>query len=194
MARIRSSPSLSFTRCSGSIPLPVQRCRQYFFSFRAYSWSRPPCPVAAMHFPSALTRQRSSDSFGPRKTTPWIASPLAQEVPEHSNPHVEKTHTTERIVEFNENQHDLHRTPSSPDEPIFREHHESSTVELFFDLFFVANLATFTANHEIVDTSSLKNYLGFFTLLWFTWLQYSLFDVRLSTGMYLHPPRMSISA
>jgi hypothetical protein len=140
-----------------------------------------------MHFPSALTRQKSNDSFGPRKTTPWIASPLAQEVPEHNNPTVEKTPATERVVEFNENQHDLHRTRSSPDEPVFREHHESSTVELFFDLFFVANLATFTANHEIVDTSSLKNYLGFFTLLWFTWLQYSLFDVRFSTGMYLHP-------
>jgi len=38
---------------------------------------------------------------------------------------------------------------------------------VIINLFFVANLATFTANHEIVDSSSLKNYLGFFTLLWF---------------------------
>jgi hypothetical protein len=34
---------------------------------------------------------------------------------------------------------------------MFEERHESSTVELFYDLFFVANLATYTANHEIVD-------------------------------------------
>jgi hypothetical protein len=139
-----------------------------------------------MHFPTALTRQKSNDSFGPRKITPWIASPLAKPTPEHPAG-IEKTQTTERVVEFDESHQDLHPSHSGPDEPVFREHHESSTVELFFDLFFVANLATFTANHEIVDTSSLKNYLGFFTLLWFTWLQYSLFDVRFSTGLYLCP-------
>ncbi|MFI5420433.1 MAG: low temperature requirement protein A [Nitrososphaerales archaeon] len=68
-----------------------------------------------------------------------------------------------------------------PDLPPFKHRHESSTVELFYDLFFVANLATFTANHEIVDADSLKNYIGFFTILWFTWLQTSLFDVRFAT-------------
>lgn len=35
------------------------------------------------------------------------------------------------------------------DVPVFKKHHESSTIELFYDLFFVANLSTFTANHEI---------------------------------------------
>ena len=136
-----------------------------------------------MHFPTALTRQKSSDFFGPRKTTPWIASPLAQGAYEHGSEHGEtKSHIAERVIEFEESQHDLHRSRTDHGEPVFREHHESSTVELFYDLFFVANLATFTANHEIVDTASLKNYLGFFTLLWFTWLQYSLFDVRFSTG------------
>lgn len=153
-----------------------------------------PAPVhtpARMHFPTALSRQKSNDSFGARKTTPWIASPLAEGTTEHTSL-VEKTQTREGIVEFEEGHHELHRSHSAPDEPLFREHHESSTVELFFDLFFVANLATFTANHEIVDTSSLKNYLGFFTLLWFTWLQYSLFDVRFSTGM--HPSTCALVA
>ncbi len=54
-------------------------------------------------------------------------------------------------------------------------------MELFYDLFFVANLATFTTNHDIVDGKSLKNYVGFFTLLWFTWFQTSLFDVRFAS-------------
>ena len=30
-------------------------------------------------------------------------------------------------------------------------------------------------------TAALKNYIGFFTLLWFTWLETSLFDVRFSS-------------
>jgi hypothetical protein len=145
-----------------------------------------PLPTANMHCPPVLTRQKSNDSFGPRKTTPWIASPLAKRAPEHDHQLEEtKSRTAEQVVEFDESQHDRHQSHSAPDEPVFREHHESSTVELFFDLFFVANLASFTANHEIVDANSLKNYVGFFTLLWFTWLQYSLFDVRFSTGKHI---------
>lgn len=41
-----------------------------------------------------------------------------------------------------------------PDTPIFRKHHESSTLELFYDLFIVANLTTFTANHKIENLDS----------------------------------------
>ncbi|KAF2629046.1 hypothetical protein BU25DRAFT_337982 [Macroventuria anomochaeta] len=48
---------------------------------------------------------------------------------------------------------------------IYKPHHEASSIELFYDLFFVANLA-------------LVNYLKLFTLLWFTWLSTTLFDVR----------------
>ena len=33
----------------------------------------------------------------------------------------------------------------------------------------------------IVGFAALESYLGFFTLLWFTWLQTSLFDVRFSS-------------
>jgi low temperature requirement protein LtrA len=33
-------------------------------------------------------------------------------------------------------------------------------IELFFDLFFVANLATFTAYHEITDGESVLAYIG----------------------------------
>ena len=41
-----------------------------------------------------------------------------------------------------------------PDEPILKRPHEASTIQLFFDLFFVANLTTFTTNHEIDDWDS----------------------------------------
>jgi len=42
----------------------------------------------------------------------------------------------------------------------------------------VANLATFTAYHYIVDHSSLFAYIGFFTIIWATWFHTVLYDVR----------------
>jgi low temperature requirement protein LtrA len=61
---------------------------------------------------------------------------------------------------------------------VFAPRHEASTAELFFDLFFVANLATFTAYHYIVDHSSLFAYIGFFAIIWVTWFHTVLYDVR----------------
>lgn len=60
----------------------------------------------------------------------------------------------------------------------FSQRHEANTIELFFDLFFVANLATFTAYHSITDVSYLLAYVGFFGILWSTWFQITLHDVR----------------
>jgi hypothetical protein len=42
----------------------------------------------------------------------------------------------------------------------FHVRHEASLVELFFDLFFVANLATFTAKHEITSSHTITAYMG----------------------------------
>ncbi len=61
---------------------------------------------------------------------------------------------------------------------VFAPRHEASTSELFFDLFFVANLATFTAYHYIIDHSSLFAYIGFFAIIWVTWFHTVLHDVR----------------
>ena len=36
-----------------------------------------------------------------------------------------------------------------PDEPVLKRAHEASTIQLFFDLFFVANLTTFSTIHEV---------------------------------------------
>ena len=62
----------------------------------------------------------------------------------------------------------------------FHRHAEATTAELFYDLFFVANLTTFTSMLEINDRHSLTAYIGFFSLLWLTWYQVSLYDVRFS--------------
>jgi low temperature requirement protein LtrA len=42
----------------------------------------------------------------------------------------------------------------------FHVRHEASMLELFFDLFFVANLATFTAYHEITTAGNVAAYIG----------------------------------
>jgi hypothetical protein len=62
--------------------------------------------------------------------------------------------------------------------PEFQRHTETTNIELFYDLFFVANLTTFSGIHEINDRKTLTSYIGFFCVLWFTWCQVSLFDVR----------------
>lgn len=61
---------------------------------------------------------------------------------------------------------------------VFSQRHEANPDELCFDLFFVANLATFTAYHTIDDYTSLAAYVGFFAILWATWFQITLHDVR----------------
>ncbi|ODH52590.1 hypothetical protein GX48_01370 [Paracoccidioides brasiliensis] len=62
--------------------------------------------------------------------------------------------------------------------PQLHQHTDSTPIELFFDLFFVANLSTFTATHEINNLEALWSYVSFLSIIWFTWLQVSLFDIR----------------
>lgn len=62
--------------------------------------------------------------------------------------------------------------------PEFQRYEETTNIELFYDLFFVANLTTFGTVHEINSKRTLTSYVGFFCVLWFTWCQVSLFDVR----------------
>jgi len=62
--------------------------------------------------------------------------------------------------------------------PEFKRYEEATNIELFYDLFFVANLTTFTDAHDINDVAALKAYAEFFCILWFLWVQVSLFGVR----------------
>ncbi|KAL1958051.1 hypothetical protein VTO42DRAFT_5263 [Malbranchea cinnamomea] len=55
---------------------------------------------------------------------------------------------------------------------------DATPIELFFDLFFVACLATFTSTNEIKNLEALWSYVGFLGIIWFTWFQVTLFDVR----------------
>ncbi|RAK76435.1 uncharacterized protein BO72DRAFT_469328 [Aspergillus fijiensis CBS 313.89] len=62
--------------------------------------------------------------------------------------------------------------------PHLYHHSDATPIELFLDLFFVANLSTFTATHEINNVDALGAYVGFLGVVWFTWLQVTLFDIR----------------
>ncbi|CAD6443795.1 2a9b570c-7041-41a4-adcf-290909a1c915 [Sclerotinia trifoliorum] len=69
--------------------------------------------------------------------------------------------------------------------PEFRRYEETTNMELFYDLFFVANLTTFNDVHDVNEIDALKSYAGFFCILWFLWLQVSLYDVRFVTDSVL---------
>ncbi|KAF2221170.1 hypothetical protein BDZ85DRAFT_222429, partial [Elsinoe ampelina] len=68
----------------------------------------------------------------------------------------------------------------SLDSPLIQRHSEATNSELFYDLFFVANLTVFCSVKEVNDTTTLAQYIGFFTILWFSWFQVSMYDVRFS--------------
>jgi hypothetical protein len=106
-----------------------------------------------MKLNEVFSRTSSYDSVKPRKHLPWISGPLDRKaVKAHNGDHEEtKMNTQENVIEFDETR--LHHTDS--DAPMFKHHHEAQVIELFYDLFLVANLATFTANQE-VDTRGSK--------------------------------------
>ncbi|KAK4209741.1 bacterial low temperature requirement A protein-domain-containing protein [Rhypophila decipiens] len=94
---------------------------------------------------------------------------------------------TKKSLDAEKSRRRIHRTApwiKNPLQGVDKEHlvfaprHEASTLELFIDLFFVANLATFTTYHPIVDHSSLFAYVGFFAIIWLTWFHVTLHDVR----------------
>ncbi|KAL7627936.1 hypothetical protein AAE478_002131 [Parahypoxylon ruwenzoriense] len=64
------------------------------------------------------------------------------------------------------------------DSPEFLKNHAATNFELFYDLWFVANLNVFTSIHDISDFARFKSFIGYMVLLWTTWLLTSLYDVR----------------
>ncbi|KAF2273276.1 uncharacterized protein EI97DRAFT_461161 [Westerdykella ornata] len=85
--------------------------------------------------------------------------------------HLKRLHKTVPIIESP-------LTGADHEHLVFSQRHEANTVELFFDLFFVANLATFTTYHSVTDSKYLLAYIGFFGILWSCWFQVTLHDVR----------------
>ncbi|KAK7916936.1 hypothetical protein PG985_010544 [Apiospora marii] len=52
--------------------------------------------------------------------------------------------------------------------------------ELFFDLWH-AMISNITKSNKVAEGTDIKNFVGFFTILWFTWFMVCMFDVRFIT-------------
>ena len=95
------------------------------------------------------------------RALPLIASPLEHEEHHHGHEHAtshEHSHgSSETSIGKERVQSTGHQTrPTLHRMPTFREREEASSIELFYDLFFVANLSSFTGVHTIDDANSAR--------------------------------------
>ncbi|KAK0611378.1 hypothetical protein B0T14DRAFT_571276 [Immersiella caudata] len=67
------------------------------------------------------------------------------------------------------------------DIPEFRRHADATAIEVFYDLFFAANLTVFSDVIDINNTEKLATFVVYFSLLWFNWALLGLYDVRFIT-------------
>ncbi|KAI5925371.1 hypothetical protein F4810DRAFT_708757 [Camillea tinctor] len=77
------------------------------------------------------------------------------------------------------------RQSQNLDVPEFEKTETASQFELFYDLWFVANLNVFTSIHDISNLGKFQSFIGYMVLLWTTWLITSLYDVRFSADSVL---------
>lgn len=87
------------------------------------------------------------------RALPLIASPLEQEGHQHDHHHG-TPHQVPEGYTVDKSQSVVSVHEQHADSPAFREKEEASSIELFFDLFFVANLTSFTNAHPIDDKKS----------------------------------------
>ncbi|KAJ3493105.1 hypothetical protein NLG97_g4953 [Lecanicillium saksenae] len=65
--------------------------------------------------------------------------------------------------------------------PQLQRHEEPTLLEIFYDLFFAATYNAYCDVKEVTNHDSFKASIGFFCLLWLTWFNVTLFDVRYAT-------------
>lgn len=90
------------------------------------------------------------------RALPLIASPLEQEEHSHDHEHGQPGYTPasdDYAVSKEQSKVEIHG--AHKEVPEFREKEEANTIELFYDLFFVANLTSFTTVHAIDDSHSM---------------------------------------
>jgi hypothetical protein len=67
------------------------------------------------------------------------------------------------------------------DVPEFQRHADATAIEVFYDLFFAANLTVFSDVIDITNGEKLATFVVYFSLLWFNWALLGLYDVRFIT-------------
>lgn len=100
-------------------------------------------------------------SRGHYHALPIIASPLQEEgEEEHGHGHGHEDHSYTQTAESKGLVHEV--SPLAQDDvPVFREKEEANTIELFYDLFFVANLTSFTNIHPITDHKGMLPFIHY---------------------------------
>ncbi|ATY63539.1 hypothetical protein A9K55_008011 [Cordyceps militaris] len=65
--------------------------------------------------------------------------------------------------------------------PRLQRHEEPTLLEIFYDLFFAATYNAYCDVQTVTNHASFKASIGFFCLLWLTWFNVTMFDVRFAT-------------
>lgn len=92
------------------------------------------------------------------KRLPWFGSLLLTE----DSAHAHHSHNSNAIADDDsdyDSAGEKHTSIVDEGEPPLQRHHEAPVIQLFYDLFFVANLTTFTGVHEVNDKESRSNVL-----------------------------------
>ena len=74
------------------------------------------------------------------------------------------------------------------DVPEFQKHADATAIEVFYDLFFAANLTVFSDVTDITNTEKLATFVVYFSLIWFNWALLGLYDVRFITDSIFGKP------
>lgn len=85
-----------------------------------------------------------------RRPLPWISSPVDEDGHRAARKNSDEENAQGIRYEF--------ETYSEREFPSFKKRHAATPIELFYDLFFVANLGNFTSSHEI-NTAISKSVL-----------------------------------
>ncbi|KAH7026609.1 uncharacterized protein B0I36DRAFT_331004 [Microdochium trichocladiopsis] len=102
--------------------------------------------------------------------------------PPHAHGHTPSPSAVSHDLKHGSHGHHHHhaeiQSPIGESTALFAKNHAAANFELFYDLWFVANLNVFTSVHEIALAPQLASYIGFIVLLWTTWLNVTIYDVR----------------
>ncbi|OAQ57472.1 hypothetical protein VFPPC_17170 [Pochonia chlamydosporia 170] len=108
-----------------------------------------------------------------------------------SSPHIRRANKPDGDVRHAQTRHSIDDSRNSSDDedrqfhgedlPQFQRYEEPTLLEIFYDLFFAANYNVFSDTQQVTGHSKFKASVGYFCLLWLTWFQVAMFDVRYVT-------------
>ncbi|KAF4970779.1 hypothetical protein FSARC_2249 [Fusarium sarcochroum] len=122
-----------------------------------------------------MTANDANEAVTAAEKLALLKSPLIAEVPSESSinsPPTKRTSAPDLSLFGNRYTDDC---------PQFKKHEDASLLELFYDLFFAAMYTVFCENQGVNSHERFKAYVGYFSVLWITWLVTCMYDVRFVT-------------